>query len=117
MKALALAPVLALAAFALVAPPQAEAGHRHSDNCGHRQYSRGYGYGYRAPAYRSYGRRYAPYYRGGYRAYGYAPRYYAVPSYGYGYYGSGYDDYGYYPPPPPPRYCRPRPRMGIYFRF
>ena len=111
MKALALAPVLALAAFALVAPPLAEAGHRHSNKCGHRYSS----HGHRAPAHGYYGQRHyrpAPYY-GGYGGY-YAPRYYPLrPRYGYGYggYGGAYGyGYGYYPPPPPPpRYYR-RPR-------
>ena len=66
MKALALAPALALAAFALVAPPLAEAGHRHSRGCGHRLLATATGTAHRptATAHRHY--RPAPYYGGGY---------------------------------------------------
>ena len=112
MKALALVPALALAAFAFAAPPQVQASDRHGSSYGHRYYSRGYDHG------RSYDR----YYRGN-RYYG--GRYYGYGDYGYGDYGyyGGYPygygySYGYYPPPPPPcfRYHR-RPRIGIFFRF
>jgi hypothetical protein len=120
----ALVPALALAA-ALLGTPLAEAAHRHGPGCGHRPPAHGYyghrpsyrspggygyGYGYRAPRpyYRSY-RHYAPpppYYGYGYGGYG-----------GYGYDGGyGYGGYGYYPPPPP-RYCPPRPRVGVWFGF
>ena len=115
MKALSLAaPVLALAA--LVAPPLAEAGHRHGPRCGHGpRYSYGRGYGSASvhrhgPGCGHYGylyRRPAPYLYGGYYGGGYGGY--------YGYYG---DPYGYYPPPPPPRYApRRRGGVGIYFRF
>jgi hypothetical protein len=71
-----------------------------------------HGYGYRAPRpyYRSYRHYYAPptpYY--GYGGYGYGGD-------AYGGYGYGYGSYGYYPPPPP-RYCPPRPRVGFWFGF
>ena len=73
-KALGVALGLGLAA-ALLAPPTAEAGHRHSRGChgsgySSHGYSNGYGYSY-----------------GGYRS---------APSYGY------YPSYRYAPPPPPP---------------
>jgi hypothetical protein len=110
MKAFALAPVLALAAFTLAAPSLAEAAHRHSRDCGHRGY---YSRDYRPIV------RYHRYCRSGcghrsYGAYGY--RYYdPVP-----YYDSGY--YGYVPPPPPlPRIYRHRrhhrPHVGIFLGF
>jgi hypothetical protein len=110
MKAHALVPALLLAA-ALMAPSGATADSRHG----------GYGRGHRPPAH-GYYRPHRPshgyhghYYRGPrpyYRPY----RYYSPYYYGYGYapyYGYGY---GYYPPPPP-RYCPPRPRAGIGFWF
>ncbi len=119
MKALALVPVLALTAFAFLAPPSAQAdehhGQRHYYSQGYRHYAPSYGhhaYGaapyYRRNLYRHnyyYGGYYSPYYYGGY----YAPAY----SYAPGYYG------GYYTAPPPVRYCRPRPRahVGVYFGF
>jgi hypothetical protein len=124
MKAHALVPALALAA-ALLAPPLVEAAPRQRSDRGRRPPAHGYhghrpsyrshgsyGYGYRAPRpyYRSY-RHYAPPppyygygYGGGYGGYGYG-------SYGYGSYG-----YGYYPPPPP-RYCPPRPHVSFWFGF
>jgi hypothetical protein len=113
MKALALVPALALAAFALAAPPQVEAAHRHGPSRGRGYYSRGYDYGRSYDRYYRGNRHYAERYYGG--------RYYGYYGYGdYGYYGSypyGYGYYGYYPPPPPPfRYHR-RPRIGIFFRF
>ena len=125
MKAQALVPALALAA-ALLASPLAEAGSRHRSEGGRRYAPHGdygyrsnpgyFGHGYR-PSYRSYGYGY------GYRPYYRSPRYYAPPpayyGYGYGGYGyGGYDAYGYgYYPPPPPRYCPPRPRVGFWFGF
>jgi hypothetical protein len=130
MKALALAPALALAAFALAAPPRADASDRYGhdgyrDRGGYSHYdSRGYGNGYRgrAPYYRG-DRYYSPRY---YTRRYYAPRYYARP-YLYGgyapYYDPYYDDgyygvgYGYYPPVR--RYCPPRHRgrIGVFFGF
>lgn len=134
MKALAFAPVLALAALTLAAPGPVEAAHRHGRGCGHSYYDRGYS-GYRGSS--GYGDRYYDDYSGGRyygrgdygrdyerryydnrRSYGYT-RGYGGRGYGYGY--SGYPvygyGYGYYPPPPPRRYCPPRPRVGIYFGF
>jgi len=121
---------LLAAAVALAAPGSAEAGHRHSRNCGHGydgRYSGRYSHGSRQGGY-GYGRGYAPRH-----AYAYAPRY------GYGHRCSrscrhgysqsyGYDGYGYAPgyayapgyyygaPPPPPR-CHRGPRFGIYLGF
>lgn len=108
MKALALAPILALATC-LAAPP-AEAGHGRHEGRGHR-YSRED----RDHRYRSY-RPYRSHRSHRHYRY-YAPRYNYVPDY-YGYYGYGYGyGYGYYPPPPP-RYCPPRRgRLGIHLHF
>ncbi len=113
MKALALVPALALAAFAFLAPPSAQAddyhgGQRHYYSQGYRHYAPSYGHGhYGAPYYHA-RRYYAPRY--------YAPYYYA-PYYGYyapGYYGAYYGaGYGYYAAPPPVRYCPPRAHFGI----
>lgn len=135
---------LAAATAGLTLPTVAEAGHRHSRNCGHRYgySSRGrgygghdgyrydnrqsaYGYGYgRRPAYghagygyggHGYGHRCNRSCRHGYRGgYGYPDTYGGYGSYGD--YGGGYGDpyYGY-APPPPPRYGRPT--IGIYFGF
>jgi uncharacterized membrane protein len=101
MKAHALVPALALAA-ALLAPPLVEAQPRHRPDRGHRPPAHGYyGHSYRAPR---------PYYRS--HRYYYAP----APYYGYGYGAYGYGGYGHYPPPPP-RYCPPRPRVGFWFGF
>lgn len=125
MKALALAPVLALAAFTLAAPPLAEAAHRHGRDCGHRGYSsRDYRPAARHHRHtrhcrshcdRGYAGRYS-------RDRGYTSRYYGAYGYrDYGsvpYYDSGY--YGYIPPPPPRVYRHRRhhrPRVGIYIGF
>ena len=114
MKARTLVPALALAA-ALFASPLAEARDRPRPPRGHRPPAHGY-YGHRQ-GHGYYGHGYRPYYRG-YR-YSAPPAYYG---YGYGYpygyapYGYGYG-YGYSPPLPPPRYCPPRPRVGIWFGF
>ncbi len=112
MKALALAPVLALSVFTLAAPSLGEAAHRHSPRCGHRSHhSRDY-----RPIVKH--RRHC---RSGC---GHASRYYGASGYRYyapvPYYDRGY--YGYLPPPPPPpRVCRHRrhhrPRVGIFFGF
>ncbi len=113
MKALALAPVLALAAFTFAAPPLAEAAHRHGPRCGYRgDYSRDY-------------RPIVPYHRYGRSGFGHSGRYYgaygyryydSVPYYDSGYY-SGYDSYA----PPPPRIYRHRrhhrPHVGIFLGF
>ena len=126
MKALGIVPALALAA-ALLAPPAAEAGHRHGPGCGHGyrgpSYSHGHrgGHGYSGRTYsrgpvhhhgpRSGHRGYyrpAPYYYGGYYGGGYYAQPYPTP----GYYGYGYGSY-----PPPPVYPRPRVGVGIYFGF
>ena len=124
MKAHALVPALVLAA-ALLAAPVADAAPRHRSDRGRRPPAHGYyghrpsyqphgyyGHGYRGPRpyYRSYRHYYAPptpYY--GYGGYGYG-------GYGYGGYGYGYGGYGNYPPPPP-RYCPPRPHVGFWFGF
>jgi hypothetical protein len=128
MKAHALVPALVLAA-ALLAPPVADAASRHRSDRGRRPPAHGY-YGHRPsyrPSYGYHGYRYRtprPYYRT-YRYYS-APYGYYGDGYGYGYgyggygYGGyGYDGYGYgtYPPPPPSRYCPPRPRVGFWFGF
>ncbi len=109
MKALALAPILALAAFTFAAPPAAEAAHRHGRDHDRRGY---YSRDYRPIV------RHHRWYRSGhtsryYGAYGY--RYYdPVP-----YYDSGY--YAYVPPPPPPRIFlrrrHHRPHVGIFLGF
>ena len=123
MKAHALVPALVLAA-ALLAPPATDAASRHRSDHGRRPPAHGYS-GHRPshrPSYGYYGYRYRtprPYYRT-YRYYS-APYGYYGDEYGYGdggYGGYGYDGYGYYPPPPP-RYCppRPRPRIGFWFGF
>jgi hypothetical protein len=118
MKARTLVPALALAA-ALLASPLAEARGRPPAPRGHRPPAHGY-YGHR-PSYGHSGHGYRPYSRGhryyappAYYGYGYAPYGYGYGGYGYG--GYGYGGYGYYPPPPP-RYCPPRPRVGIWFGF
>jgi len=117
MKTQALVPALALAA-ALLAPPLADAaqGHRrggHSPARGDYGYRHGDpGHGYRGHGYGHYGYRPArPYYR--------SHLYYAPPPayYGYGYGGYGAYGHGYYLPPPPPRYVRPRVGVGIWFGF
>ncbi len=129
MKALALAPVLALAAFTLAAPPLAEAAHRHGRNCGHGgYYSRDHrpvvrhhrhDRHCRSGCNRGYSSRY--YGARGYRNYYDPVPYYDAGDYGSRYYGSGY--YGYVPPPPPPpriyrqRRHHHRPRVGIFFGF
>ena len=118
MKTQALVPALALAA-ALLASPLAEADSRHRSERGGRPPARGY-YGYQ-PSHGSYGYGYRYGYRPRPRHYR-SPRYYAPPvyyGYGYGGYGyGGYDAYGYgYYPPPPPRYYRPRPRVGFWFGY
>ena len=115
MRLAKLAGVALLGLTALVAAPGAQAADHHHDGSYHRGYSRSYrhdgdhryygshhGYAY-GPHYHYYARR--PYY----------------PVYGYGYgYGGYYPDYyyGYYPPPAyayGPRYCPPRPRVGVGF--
>ena len=139
MKALAFAPALALAAFALAAPPLVQADNHRDSGRGNHSYSRGSGHGYSgaAPYHRS-NRYYTQDYRGGrnvgrhYSDYGRGRSghggYYGVYAYDYGYpyaysYDYGYPDsaysYDYYPPPPPRRYYRPRlrPRVGIYLGF
>lgn len=106
MKVTGFVSAIALA-LALVAPPLAEAGHRHGPGCGHRgyrpaphyseRYYHGPGCRHSVPCRPSRG-----YYGGGY--------------YGGGYYGGGY--YGYRPvPPPPPPPVYGRPSVGIYLRF
>jgi hypothetical protein len=115
---------LLAAAVGLGIPDAAEAGHRHSRDCGHR-YDGGYhgsrygGYGYGGYGYgRGYGYRQGY----GYAPYGYGHRCsrscrHGYPGYGYGY-APGYYAPAYYygAPPPPPRYYR-RPRVGIYLQF
>jgi len=119
---------LLAAAVALAVPGSAEAGHRHSRNCGHGydgRYNGRYSHGSRQGGY-VYGRGYAPRH-----AYAYAPRYghRCSRSCRHGYSQSyGYDGYGYSPgyayapgyyygaPPPPPR-CHRGPRFGIYLGF
>ena len=99
MKALALAPVLVLAALSFASPQLAEAAHRDGRGDEHRSYGRGW----------DYGRRHTSRYYG---AYGY--RYLdPVP-----YYDSGY--YAYVPPPPLPRIFRHRahrPHVGLFLGF
>ncbi len=124
MKLLTLAPALALASLALVAPPQARAEHRHGRGCGHERgyhadrgpagyygYDDSYGYYGRAPRY---DRSPAPYYRSRSYSGGYG--------YGYGGYWShpypSYYGYPAYPPPPRYHYRRHRgPRIGFFLRF
>ena len=96
MKIRTLAMVGALGLAALALPAAAEAGHRHSRSCEHRN-------GY----YSRYERGYRPYHHGHGHARGY-----------YGYYGGPYR-YAYppaYAPAPVyvpyPRYCAPRHRRG-----
>ena len=120
MKAHALVPALLLGA-ALLAPPPAHADSRHGPGPGrgHRPPAHGY-YRQHRPSHGYYGYHYRsprPYYR--------PYRYYSAPygyyGYGYGGYGNGgygYGGYGYgYYPPPPARYCPPRPRAHIGFWF
>ena len=116
MKALALAPVLVLAALSFASPQLAEAAHRDGRGDEHRSYgysrdwsrrpivsNRRYDRGW------DYGRRHTSRYYG---AYGY--RYLdPVP-----YYDSGY--YAYVPPPPLPRIFRHRahrPHVGLFLGF
>jgi hypothetical protein len=122
MRALVLAPVLALATLSLAAPSRLEAAHRHGPGCGHRGYTQAHRGDHRAYAYpgrgHSYGYRPRVSYGYGYPAYGYRYGYRPDPGYGaYGYYGYPAYGYGYYPPPPPPRFCRPRPRIEIHLGF
>jgi hypothetical protein len=115
MKVLALAPVLALAAFTLAAAPVAEAAHGHGRDGGRR----GYGYSH------NWDRRpivgYRHYDRGWNYRHGYASRYYGTYGYRYDapvlYYDSGY--YGYVPPPPPRPFChrRHRAHVGVFLGF
>jgi hypothetical protein len=123
MKAQALVPTLALAA-ALLTAPVAQAAPRNRPYPGHRPPAHGY-YGQR-PGYPSHGyhgygyRSYRPYYPS-YRYYAppapyYGSGWYGYEGYPYGYGGYGYGGYGYYPPPPP-RYCPPRARVGVGFWF
>ena len=118
MKALALAPVLALAAFTFTAPPLAEAAHRNGRDGGRSGYdSRRSGpvqryqrhdRGYSSPSYRHHrGRsnRYSGRYRGSTNRY-YGGYYNVAPYYDSGYYDGYYDSapyydgyYGYVPPP------------------
>ncbi len=113
MKALALAPVLALAAFTFAAPPLAEAAHRNGRDSGRSGYdSRRSGpveryqrhdRGYSSPSYRhnrGYSDRYSGRYRGSTNRY-YGGYYDSAPYYDSGYYGGyydsvPYDDGGYY---------------------
>ena len=132
MKALALVPALALAAYAFVAPSAAEArdrgsrgGHGSYDSRGGssqgrgyygRGHSRGRGYAYGPRyGYRSHGRPYGrPY---GYRYSPYARYYYDYAHPTFGLYGYGY---GVYPPPPPLPYFGGYyrgPRVGVYLGF
>jgi hypothetical protein len=123
MKVTGFVSAMALA-LALVAPPLAEAGHRHGPGCGHRSYRpaprysdrhhHGLGCHHSAP-YRPSAR---GYYGGGYHGPGgyYGGGYYGGGYYGGSYYGGGY--YGYRPvPPPPPPPVYGRPSIGIYLRF
>jgi hypothetical protein len=112
----AIVPALALVA-ALALPSVAAASDRHGSRHGRRSYSaqrhdsRGYRGHYTARPYAdSYRyRSYRPRYYGGYD---YAPAPYAYGYYGYGYAPYAYDaPYGYYPPPP--RYRRVRPHLGL----
>lgn len=128
MKTHALVPALTLAAALLVPPLTAGAqGHR-SDRGGRppahgyygRQPSHHQGHGYSGRGYGSRGYRHARPYYGSRRYYAPPPAYYGYGYGGYGGYGyGGYGayGYGYYPPPPPPRYVRPRVGVGIWFGF
>jgi hypothetical protein len=105
MKVTGFVSAMALA-LALVAPPLAEAGHRHGPGCGHRSYRPAPRYSDRH--HHGPGCRHSAPYRPSARGY------YGGGYYGGGYYGGGY--YGYRPvPPPPPVYHRPS--IGIYLRF
>jgi hypothetical protein len=132
MKALTLAPVLALAAFALLAPPLAEArdSHGRSDRSWKRHEEKRDRYESRSRA-KDYNNYRQPRYRSHYRSYGLVPRYRGNYYRGYdnGYYDNGYYDEGYYaeryPVYPPPTYCPPRvrvyrhrrPHLGVFLGF
>lgn len=121
MKALALAPVLALAAFTFAAPPLAEAAPRHGRDCGRRGYSsRDCRPIVRHHRHHRYSRHHH-YCRSGC----------AHPTRYYGAYGYRHHDRvpyyaGYYRrlPPPPPlpprihlRHRHHRPRLGVFIGF
>jgi Ni/Co efflux regulator RcnB len=133
MKTLTLAPVLALAAFAFIAPPQAEAGERQRREKYDRYESR-----HHAKVDRYEDRHREKHYRNDHRPWrSYRQRHYYAPRYrshtyyrDYDYYDYDYD-YGYYDGPRVytrvetycPRRCHVRhrhhfrPRVGLYLGF